>query len=303
MMKPINLWPTADETLRALGAQYGPEMDKAAKQAGLESTEYGVLLAAHTFEPKPVASSNLRVRGPYTAAGRYEERLRKAARLGYLKAAHEGEYRLTDLGRRTVRRIIDAAYKAMSRLEPLPAADLDRLAALLYRLVDASLQAPEPPGKWCIHLSRRLDPGEQAHAVVRIEQYLSDLNAYRDDSHLAAWRPHELDAKAWEAFTYLWRGDAKTLDDLVQKLDRRGHAREDYEEALNDLVQRGLAKEDAGSGTYRISKQGQALRQKAEDTTNTYFYEPWKVLEDGDVEDLRGLLEQMSVGLTKKIPA
>jgi predicted transcriptional regulator len=299
-MNPINLWPTADEVRRALEAQYEPAMDKVARQAGLEPAEYGVLLAARTLEPKLVASWNLRVRGPYTAAGRYEERLRKAAVLGHLKAVHEGEYRLTELGRRTVQHILDAANKAMSRLDPMPPADLDRLDALVSRLVDASLQAPEPPGKWCINLSRRLDSGQQAHPVVRIDQHLSDLSAYRDDSHVAAWRPSELDAKAWEAFTCIWRGDARSLDDLFQKLERRGHSREDYDEALNDLVQRSLVKEDAGSETYQITRQGQTLRQKAEDTTDTYFYGPWKVLGNGDVEELRGLLERLCGELTKK---
>jgi DNA-binding MarR family transcriptional regulator len=297
-MNKINLWPDADEARHALGARYEPAMDKAAKQAGLGPTEYGVLMTALTLDPTSVASWRLRVRGPYTAAGRYEERLRKAAQLGYLKATREGEYRLTELGRRTVRNIMDAAYKAMSRLAPMASADLDRLALLSRRIVDASEAAPEPPGKWSIHLSRRLDPGEGAHVVVRIDHSLSDLNAYRDDSHLAAWRSYDLSGAAWEALTNIWRDEAKSLDALVQSLERRGHSREDYAEALNDLVQRGLITE--GSAAYRVTKQGQKLRQEAEDKTDEYFYAPWQRLSSREITDLRRLLRQLRDGLAKR---
>jgi hypothetical protein len=302
-MKPVevamdntNLWPTTNEALRALGAQYGPAMDKTAKQNGLEPAEHSVLLTALMFDPHPVAVWKLRVRGPYTAAGSYDQRLRKAARLGYLRVPHEGEYRLTDLGRQTVRRIVDSAYKALSKVTPMPAAEQDRLAALLRRLVDASVSAPEPPGKWSLDLSRRLDPGDQAHVMIRIDQSLSDLNAYRDDSHLAAWRPNELSGAAWEALTYVWRGEAGTPDELAQKLARRGHTREDYAQALADLSARGLVTQNADR--YQVTKRGQALRQKAEDQTDRYFYKPWRVLPAAETDDLCTLLKRLRARLT-----
>ncbi len=298
-MDNLNLWPTMDEAAHALGAHYGPAMDKVAKQNGLEPSEYGVLIAALTIDPHPVAAWKLRVRGPYTAVGRYDERLHKAARLGYLRAPHEGEYRLTDLGRQTVRHIVDAAYRAMARLTPMPATELDRLATLLHRLVDASLAAPEPPGKWSLNLSRRLDPGVKANVMVKVDQSLSDLNAYRDDSHLAAWKLHDLSAVAWEALTYVWRGSAHTPDELSQKLAHRGHPSEDYAQALADLAAHGLVKEDAGgSGAYETTRRGQTLRQKAEEQTDRYFYAPWKVLSSGETDDLCALLKQLRAGLT-----
>jgi hypothetical protein len=298
-MDTRNLWPTMNEALRALGAHYGPAMDKTAKQNGLEPTEHSVLLAALTFDPHPVAVWKLRVRGPYTAAGSYDQRLRTVARLGYLRVPHEGEYRLTDLGRRTVRQIVDSAYKALSKMKPMPAAELDRLAALLRRLVDASVSAPEPPDKWSLGLSRRLDPGDQAHVMVRIDQSLSDLEAYRDDSHLAAWRPNELSGAAWEALTYVWRDEARTLDELAQKLARRGHTREDYAQALADLSARGLVMENATR--YQVTKRGQTLRQKAEDQTDRYFRAPWRVLAAAETDDLCTLLKRLDARLT--VPA
>ena len=295
-MNKIKLWPLVDETSHALGAHYKPALDKAAKQAGLEPPASGILITVQMFDPHPVASWRLRVRFPYTASRRYDERLQTAARLGFLKAAHEGEYRLTELGRRTVRQMLHAAYAALEKMAPLPAEDLERLAGLLRRLVDASLAAPEPPGKWCIHLSRRLDPGAEA-AAVRIDQYFSDLNAYRDDAHLAAWQSHDLSGAAWETLTMLWRGEVKTLDELMRRLAQRGHTREDYEEALNDLLQRGLIREEAGA--YALTRQGQALRQKAEQKTDEYFYGPWNCLADGEAEEMRVLLERLRAALAE----
>ena len=226
--------------------------------AGLDPTASNVLIVAQMYDPHPVAAWRLRERSPYTASRRYDERLQVAARLGFLKAAHEGEYRLTELGHRTVREIVDASYKAMAKLTPLPAADMDRLVELLRRLVDASLAAPEPPEKLCLNLSRRMAPIAPVKPLIMIDQFFGDLNSYRDDSHMAAWKPTELSGAAWETLTTLWRGEAKTVDELMHKLERRGHTREDYEEALNDLAQRSLVKEE--SGVYQVTQPGQELR-------------------------------------------
>jgi hypothetical protein len=98
----------------------------------------------------------------------------------------EGAYRLSESGKRGAECVLDAAYKKMAMLQPLPSAELERLAGLLRRLVMSCLEAPEPPGKWCITHSRKTDPGDQASGLVRVDQFLSDLAAYRDDAHLAA---------------------------------------------------------------------------------------------------------------------
>jgi hypothetical protein len=272
-------------------------MEKAAQSAGLDMTEGSLVITGLAFDSKPVASWRLRVRNPYTATGRFEARLRKTTRLGFFKAAREGEYVLTDLGRNTARQMLKAAYEAMAKLKPMPKADLERLAELLDRLVEASLAAQEPPGKWCITLSRKLDPGDAASALTRVEQHLSDLAAYRDDAHLAAWQPSGLSGAAWEALTFIWRGEARTLDDLCQKLERRGHARDGYAEALNDLLLRSLVTEEAGS--YAATKKGQKLRQNAEALTDRYFYAPWKRLKPAEVNEVHALLARLRDGLKR----
>ena len=78
--------------------------------------------------------------------------------------------------------------------------------------------APEPPGQWHLRLSRHTDPGELAPSVARIDQHLTDLNAYYNDASLAVWQPFGVSGAAWEAFGHLWCGDSYTLDELYASI-------------------------------------------------------------------------------------
>ena len=234
-MNIVPLWPMLLEALQALGRHYGPAMDQAAAQLGLPTPDWnGWLLAALMFEPEPISAARLRERSPYTSARLINERLVKAARQGFLTPIGEAEteYRLTQTGKLAAERVIGAAYEEMGTLQPIELTEMEHLASLLHRLVMACLSAPEPPGKWSILHSRRTDPRDDASVVVRIDQYGSDLAAYRDDAHLAAWQSHNLEGHAWDALTCLWRGEATTPDELHRKLERRGYSRDEYGQAL-----------------------------------------------------------------------
>ncbi len=291
------LWPLAHAVYDALGRIYGPAMAQAATQrVGLPPGFYfGWMLAAPGFEPAPISAELLAVRGPYTAVALNAERLAEAARLGMLRPAGTGEYFLTEAGRAAAQRIFQAAYEAMAALQPLPQAELERLAALLRKVVIAVQEAPEPPGKWSFRLSRAIDPGPDAVPLIWIDQYLTDLNAYRDDSHLATWRPYNINGAGWETFTCVWRGQAATLDDLHRLLAFRGHPRETYAGALEDLVKRGwLAQE---GDVYVLTALGREVRQDVETATDCYFYAPWRCLDARELDELRELLTALRESL------
>ncbi|MCX6038543.1 MAG: hypothetical protein NTW99_11775 [Chloroflexi bacterium] len=295
-MNTVALWYTALEAIHALAKHYVPAMDQTA--AELKLPEWGGwLLPALVFEPEPISATRFRVRTPYTSARLYNERLAKAAKQGFLTPVAEAknEYHLTEVGRQAAERVIGAAYGKMTALDPMPSTDLERLASLLHRLVKACLTTPEPPGKWCIIHSQRTDPGEDPSVVVRIDQYLSDLAAFRDDAHLAAWQSHSIEGHIWEAFTYLWRGEATTLDGLYHKLERRGYSRDEYKQALKNLIKRGWVKEEAGE--YRVTPLGQEVRQAVEEATDRYFYGAWSCLSQGETEEFQTLLILLRDGL------
>lgn len=295
-MDTISVWAAATEAIGALARCYRPEMERAAAELGLG--EYaGLLFTALTFEPEPISAARLRIRSPYTAERFYNRYLTGAAGLGFLApAAQEADaYQLTESGKTAMKQVMAAVYARMAEQHGLPSSELERLAGLLHRLVEASLAAPEPPGKWSISHSRRIDPGEDAPSMVRIDQYISDLAGYRDDSHLAAWQQHNIAGHIWEAFTFIWRGDTTNLDALAEELARRGHTREGYEQAIGELVERGWLTEDAGE--YQVTPSGKEIRQEAEDATDRYFFAPWAVLSQTELEELKVLLHSLRDGL------
>jgi len=294
-MDKTKLWPVALETLMALGAHYMPAMEKAADNAGAERGVWGLLISALTFEPETISNDRLQRRNPYQ---NYTYLLADAAGQGFFEIEEAGVYRLTDLGRTVGNEIILAAYARLQTFEPLRVEQMQYLSLLLRRLVVASHTSPEPPGKWCLTHARRIDPGQNAPLIIQVDQYLSDLAAYRDDAHLAAWQPLDFDGPTWEAFTLLWRGEAADLDGLLKKLAHRRFAREVYAAALQKLEARRLIERD--SGAWKLTAAGKRLRQTAEDTTDEYFFAPWDCLEPEDLEALGTLLPSLARELGKK---
>jgi hypothetical protein len=121
---------------------------------------------------------------------------------------------------------------------------------------------------------------------------LSDLVAYRDDAHLASWKPLGVTGQEWETLTHLWHGDIVTLDDLCARhCARRGYSCDSYAAVLRELIARGWVIEQNGS--FRISEQGRRLRQEAETTTDRYFFAPWSSLTPAELEDLGRLLTRV----------
>jgi predicted transcriptional regulator len=294
-MEKNKIWPVALETLMALGAHYVPAMEKAADDAGVERGVWGLLISALTFEPKSISNAQLQRRNPYQ---NYARLLADAAGQGFFEIEKRGHYRLTDLGHTVGQEIILAAYARMQTFEPLRVEQMQYLSVLLRKLVIASHTSPEPPGKWSLTHARRIDPGQNAPLIIQVDQYLSDLAAYRDDAHLAAWRALDFDGPTWETFTLLWRGEVDDLDTLLQKLKYRRFPRKIYATALQKLEARNLIVSD--SGKYRVTLEGEQLRQKAEETTDAYFYPPWNCLDAEELEALEVLLGKLAEEMGKK---
>lgn len=301
-MRNGDLWPLALEVLRSLGNYYYPEMRKAAVEAGLGDCEWYLLLAALMFEPEPISCELLARRNPYTAPEINQNMLRGLAKYGALLPADDApieescSFRLSEAGRSAIHWIIKVAYSTMSRLAPLPEHQQKRLVSLLAKIVKACEESQEPPKKWSFSLSRKTDPGESEPMLVLIDQCLSDLAGYRDDAHLAAWQPHKVSGYAWEAFTTLWRGEAGSIFELTQKLERRGYTADDYRAALQNLIDHGWVMEGEG-GSYNLTAGGRKARQDAEDLTDRYFYGPWSGLSDLEIDELKGLLLALWEGL------
>ncbi len=293
------LWNLAGEALAAIRAHYEPAVERIITESELVGWTWGLLLTAFAFEPESTTPARLQVRGPYTAVDAYLARLSAAAGKGYLAEASPGEYRLTDTGRAEMERFIEEARAAMAQADPLPQADGARLAGLLDRLVQSSLKALPPPEPWAIRLNYKLMPAA-IPPLPYIEEAISCLNAYRDDAHIAAWRPSGLSATALESLTLLWRGEADSLDVVCQRLAHRGHAPQAYAEALAELRARGFI--EGPEGAPHVTEAGRAFRDQVEVNTDRYFFAPWSCLDDAEKAELADLLTRLRDGLKGKVP-
>ena len=121
-----------------------------------------------------------------------------------------------------------------------------------------------------------------------------DLFAYRDDCHLSASYPHFGQAgMIWSVLGSLWSQETVTAEKMAETHSFRGYDANEYEIPLQAAVQLGWAEETGASNVYRITLQGRAIRQEAERLTNEYFYAPWTVLTQGELEELYDLLSKL----------
>ncbi|OGO47721.1 MAG: hypothetical protein A2Z30_02085 [Chloroflexi bacterium RBG_16_64_43] len=292
-------WPLMEDAAQALLVKYLPAAQAAAAPHGLSPTAWhGWLISAFFLRPQHLTLETIAKRDPYSAPARWRSRLEKAAQLGYLVQDERQGYSLTPVGEQAADGVVQAIYRAMERLQPIGEAHLEQMAALLERLVTASLAAPEPPHQWALELSRQSDPGPTAPAMIRIDQLLTDLDAYRGDCHTSAWQPLGVSGLAWEMLTLIWHGEARAAVDFESKLQRRGYRRDAFVHALDELLQRGWVAGDAQA--VDITRTGRDAREAVEAQTDEYFYRPWAVLSAEERECLKQGLADFVEGLRRE---
>jgi hypothetical protein len=236
---------------------------------------------------------NFQKRDPFTNPEQYERVFVRLNVKGWIEPMSDGSFRVTDNARGAVRHILQAGDAQLLDFRSISTSDLERLAILLKQIVAESKVTYEPPEKWAI-LKRFRVAGEHDPVVVRIREYLMDLFAYRDDSHLSASRPHFNQAGiVWIVLGALWNKGAVTARQMAEKMTFRDYEVLDYEVALQAAVEVGWVEADDRPGAFRLSRQGIELREQAEHLTNEYFYTPWSVLVQTELDELYDLLTKL----------
>lgn len=265
-------------------------------RAGLAESPGWFLIQAAEFDPRPLTVERLRVRDTYAS-----ERI-VAALLDLMASErwfdHIGdEYALRLEGRAVLDRVHANRYRWLAAL-PIPDA-ADRLERRFRDLIDRSLSAADPPGVWCLAHSRNRAPTDDNSVAARLFQYVADFNAFRDDCHMASWRPLGIAGCVWEAFGLVSDGAGPTADALFDTLAFRGYSAADYAVALEDLSRRGWV--SMGEEGFTTTTGGRAAREEVERLTNSYFYAAWSELTvievlgiEDDINALRDSLEQMA---------
>lgn len=293
-MKTTELWPIFLETLISIGKQIGPDMEESAKSIGMPRFMVSILLTAWTLEDdEELTERTLQKRIPYQS---YKGRLLNGVELGFLGEVKPGIFESSEKGKNATQKIIDAAYLKMEHLDPMRSPDLHFLTQLVRDIVIACLTHPEPADKWSLRHSRGLDPGEHAAILIKLDQYLSDLAAFRDDVHIAAWKPLGVDGPTWETLAMFARDDADSADTLLERLQHREYPDEVFQEAIKQLIEKGWL---AVSGKkLNATEEGKETYIQVEAETNRLFYAPWDFLSEMDVETLVNLMSKLQEGLT-----
>ncbi len=290
---------------RAMFTLTRPDVNPIIEEADLEEPGLAYMLIMASVFDKPVTANDLRKRSPYSAPARYNKTLAALVDKGMMSGDKNG-YSVTDNGSTLFNKVLEAFHQQLAALQPTLTADMTeeewtRLAELLEQLDQACLNAGDPPGTWCIEHVQGLPLPDEPSALSRIDKVLDDLNAFRDDAHIAAFKPYKVEGHTWELFTDLWRAEVTNPAEMVEKHPGRGHTEADYKQALLDLVKRGWV-DKADDGKYGVTGNGRSIREEAEAQTDTYYFLPWGSLLP-DAEEFHTLLNKADVALQKAVEA
>lgn len=240
---------------------------------------------------------NFQKRDPFSNPEQFEKLFARLDVKGWIEPQHEDRYKVTEMARTGATYIIMSGDAKLPPADAFPEIDLERLKVLIKQIVMASDTADEPPEKWAIHKRFRVAK-KNSPVLVKIREYLMDLYAYRDDSHLEAARPHFNQAGiVWLTLGAASEADSVTAAKIAESASFRGYEANDYQIALQAAKEIGWLEEDGESGIFRITQKGKELREQAEAQTDEYFYRPWSALTQEELDELYDLLLKSRDGL------
>lgn len=302
----VEIWPLCAGISRTIYQLTRPIINPLLEELGLaQGGRFFALFTARSYEPEGLSLDRAGRGTPYANPESIWAQwpVKELAERDLLKFQSDGSYRLTAGGSAVMARILKAFYAGLAEIEKSIGAeysrsDFDRVAAYLQKIVTASLNSSIE--KWSLTISHHLAPDGETAALARIDQALDDLKAFREDAHLAAWRPLDLAGPTWELFTFLWRAEVKNADEMAEKAAFRGHSRDTYQSALGDLIGRGWVRA-AGENAFEVTGTGRQVCEEVEVATDRNFYTPWLALNEADADDMRDLLARLKTALAQTL--
>jgi hypothetical protein len=239
-------------------------------------------------------------RDPFSNPEQFERVFVRLNVKGWIEPMSDGSFQVTQRGREAARSLIQVGDVQLADFASMPDYDLKRLLALLKKIALECCITREPPGKWAI-LKRFRVADEHYPPIMQIREYLMDLFAYRDDSHLSASRPQFNNAGiVWIVLGGLWTGDMVNAEQMAEKMAFRGYDVAEYEIAIQAAIELGWVEqaEHHALQVFRLTRHGKQLREQAEQLTDAYFYAPWYVLTQAEINELYDLLTRLRDALS-----
>lgn len=250
-----------------------------------------MMVQAQEFAPEALTVERFRRRAVYSAPKLTLALLELLASEQYFDRIGD-EYRLTEKGQGAIEQSANFRRDTFDGFEPIDLQKIETVVGYLQVIIDESLKASHPPGIWCLEHSRNRAPDDSASPLAKLIQFSSDLNAFRDDAHMAAFGKYQVEGHVWEAFSYVKSEQAKTASSLYEKLAYRGFYTEDWQSALDDLDKRAWITRD--SDKYSVTDEGLSVAHDVEQLTDAYFYAPWDALSDDAYNELITIINELS---------
>ena len=283
-------WPLIHSVIQQIWMITEPHIEEAAVRNNIPiELYYCSELGMESFSVKQFGQ-----RDPFSNPEKFEKLFARFEIKDWIAPSREdGRYQVPDKAREAVRQIIQAGDQQLIKLELTTGGDDERLLAYLKQIILASNAEPEPPQKWAIanrfHVATSISP-----VIVQIRECLQYLLAYHDDSHLSAARPYFNEAGiVWSAFGQVRKDQTVTAEKIAEALDFRGYEAEHYTAALLAAVEAGWLEKADVPGTYRPTAKGQDMYQQVEKLTDEYFYRPWAIFSQNELDEIYDLLEKL----------
>lgn len=237
-------------------------------------------------------------RDPFTNPEQFEKAFARFDVKGWIFPLPDERYQVSRKAQDAVRAIIQAGDSKLAGFDLMPEPELKQMVNLLKQLWTANLEAPEPPDKWAIANRFRV-ADDQSPLIVQIREFLMDLFAYRDDSHLSAARPHFGGAGiVWDVLGAITNGSAVNAEQMAARMSLRGYEESDYEIAIQAAVEIGWVEAADDAITFHPTARGRETREQVERLTDEYFYRPWSALTENELDELYSLLSNLHEQLT-----
>jgi len=247
------------------------------------------------MEPEPFGLAHVYQCIPYANPKLFRQDFEGAVQRGWLTINAEGTYLATEKGHQFHNRLHYELQNVYNNLHPLPMMQLERLNAILREIITAISNSPKTRYKPAFEMDLRLAPAAGS-TLQKICCRLSHLLAYRDDAYINAWMEKEINSYVWEAFSFIYKGQAQTAADLAKILKtRRQYDENAYAKALNELEVRGWV--IASGDHFEPTAEGLGVLAEVARTMTLYFFEPWAALDEAKINQLQTLMEALLRGL------
>ncbi len=222
--------------------------------------------------------ATLRPGAPYSTVDTHLPYLMEAVKTPYLHHDSDDHYRLTQAGLALITQLETEIAHYLATLQPIPAADLDQLAAMLATIaagLDREAGGPHAHIHYADNIAA-LTPTLHDHPMVRVERAIFRLWMARDDAHIGASRIAHFDAPQVSILTQLWYETSESVAELNQRLGGI-HTLETVQELVDELIMQGYVTWKAGG--LQLARAGYNIRESIEADTDDLYFRQWPSLD------------------------